>query len=382
MTRITLTVNGEDVSGEVEPRQHLGDFLREKQLLTGTHLGCEHGVCGACTVLIDGVPARSCIAFPAALDGAAVTTIEGLADDPVMVRLRKAFNDHHALQCGYCTPGMLVMARDIVTRLPRADEHRVRKELAGNLCRCTGYVGIVRAICEVASEAPAVPEPPLRGPTGPKLPAVPPRSSKAPEPEKSPPRPTAVVGDMTRLAQSFTVNHPIETVWAFFKDMDRVVPCLPGARLREPVIDGVIKAEISVKMGPMGASFTGTGHLVLDDAEHKGQLTGEGHDALSHTTAQGDVTFHATASRDGGTTVGIELAYALKGPLAQFSRGGIARDLANRLTGLFAANLEKALTSGETPSPQQEAAAGLNLSSLVWGALKDWLARLFAGKRD
>src|SRR5436309_185103 len=149
MKRIAITVNGKPVTAEVEPRTHLADFLRESQGLTGTNLGCEHGVCGACTIEIDGAPARSCIAYAVACDGAEVRTIEGFAEDAVMEELRQAFTAEHALQCGYCTPGMLMTARDIVLRLPQADEARIRLELSGNLCRCTGYVGIVRAIRRV-----------------------------------------------------------------------------------------------------------------------------------------------------------------------------------------------------------------------------------------
>ena len=149
MNTVSLTINGAPIEASVEPRTHLADFIRESQNLTGTHIGCEHGVCGACTVLIDGAPARSCITFAAACDGAAVRTIEGFAEDPVMAALRDAFTAEHALQCGYCTPGMLVTARDIVLRLPDADEARIRRELSGNLCRCTGYMGIVRAIQRV-----------------------------------------------------------------------------------------------------------------------------------------------------------------------------------------------------------------------------------------
>ena len=157
MTALALSVNGEAVSVEVEPRMHLGDLLREGLNLTGTHLGCEQGACGACTVLLNGVPARACLTFAIACEGAAVRTIEGFEDDPVMARLRGAFAREHGLQCGFCTPGMLITARDIVTRVPGADEARVRHELGGNLCRCTGYVGIVRAILEVAGEGAAVP---------------------------------------------------------------------------------------------------------------------------------------------------------------------------------------------------------------------------------
>ena len=146
---VSMTVNGRRVETAVEPRTHLADFLREHLHLTGTNLGCEHGVCGACNIELDGAPARSCIAYAAACDGANVRTIEGFDDDPVMAELRAAFTAEHALQCGYCTPGMLITARDIVTRLPDADEARIRMELSGNLCRCTGYMGIVSAIKRV-----------------------------------------------------------------------------------------------------------------------------------------------------------------------------------------------------------------------------------------
>ena len=149
MTELTLKINGEDVTANVEPRLSLADFIRDHRRLTGTHLGCEHGVCGACTVLMNGEPIRSCITFAVVADGTKITTIEGFDDDEPMAQMRQAFHENHALQCGYCTPGMLVAARDIVTRLPDADEARVRLELAGNLCRCTGYVGIVNAILEV-----------------------------------------------------------------------------------------------------------------------------------------------------------------------------------------------------------------------------------------
>ena len=149
MMELSLSVNCETVVAKVEPRTTLADFLREKQRLTGIHLGCEHGVCGACTILVDGEPARSCIIYAVSCDGADIQTIEGSNSDPVITALQEAFTAHHGLQCGYCTPAMLFTARDIVTRLPEADAERVRLELAGNICRCTGYAGIVRAIMAV-----------------------------------------------------------------------------------------------------------------------------------------------------------------------------------------------------------------------------------------
>jgi carbon-monoxide dehydrogenase small subunit len=149
MKNLALTVNGKKVTAAVEPRLHLGDLLRERELLTATHLGCEHGVCGACTVLLDGRPVRGCITLAVACEGRAVTTLEGLENDPVMAELRDAFSAEHALQCGFCSPGMLVSARDLVLRKPDADDRAVRLEMSGNLCRCTGYDCIVRAIRQV-----------------------------------------------------------------------------------------------------------------------------------------------------------------------------------------------------------------------------------------
>ena len=153
MRTIKLTVNGTAHERPVEPRLLFADFLRGTLGLTGTHVGCEHGVCGACTILIDGAPARSCITFAAAANGAEITTLEGFEADPAMALLREAFAEHHGLQCGFCTPGMLMTGRDIITRLPDADEKRIRLELSGNLCRCTGYVGIVKAIQSAQARA-------------------------------------------------------------------------------------------------------------------------------------------------------------------------------------------------------------------------------------
>ena len=142
---LQLTVNGTARQVRIEARTSLCDLLRDALHLTGTHAGCEHGVCGACTVLLDGQPVRACITLAAACDGRAVTTVEGLSG-PLVDRLRAAFQAEHALQCGYCTPGMLVSAVDLLERKPGADEAEIRRDMSGNLCRCTGYVGIVRAI--------------------------------------------------------------------------------------------------------------------------------------------------------------------------------------------------------------------------------------------
>ena len=143
--RIELKVNGEAIAADVEDRMTLGDFLRERLHLTGTHLACEHGVCGACTVLLDDEPVRSCITLAAAVDGRQVRTIEGFEDDRAMQVIRECFSEAHGLQCGYCTPGMVITVRDLIKRGRCADATQIRLELAGNLCRCTGYAGIVKA---------------------------------------------------------------------------------------------------------------------------------------------------------------------------------------------------------------------------------------------
>lgn len=143
---IRFQLNGHTVDETVEDRMSLAELLREKRRLTGTHLGCEHGVCGACTLMVDDRPIRSCITLAPAVHGKKVRSIEGYADDRLMRLLRGHFTEFHALQCGFCTPGMLAVAYDIVRRIPNASRERIRLELSGNICRCTGYVGIVNAI--------------------------------------------------------------------------------------------------------------------------------------------------------------------------------------------------------------------------------------------
>lgn len=154
MTRIVRTVvNGRPLEAEVEPRRLLADLLREDAHLYGTHLGCEHGVCGACTVLVDGEPVRSCLMLAVQADGAQVTTVEGLAPDGCGLHpLQEAFRDHHALQCGFCTPGFLLTSLHLVRERPDIDdEDEIREALAGNLCRCTGYSNIVDAVRDAAA---------------------------------------------------------------------------------------------------------------------------------------------------------------------------------------------------------------------------------------
>jgi carbon-monoxide dehydrogenase small subunit len=151
-TTIRLTVNGETRTGRVEPRLTLADFLRENCRLTGTHLGCEHGVCGACTVLVDGAAVRSCLVFAVQADGTEVTTVEGLASpDGTLSPVQEAFRSAHGLQCGFCTPGFVVSVTAFLNDHPQPTEEQIREGLSGNLCRCTGYQGILEAVRRAAA---------------------------------------------------------------------------------------------------------------------------------------------------------------------------------------------------------------------------------------
>jgi aerobic carbon-monoxide dehydrogenase small subunit len=388
MKTIELTVNGRVLSGSVEPRMHLADFLREHLNLTATHLRCEQGACGACTVLIDGQPARSCITYAAMLDGAAVTTIEGLQDDAIMTGLRRAFSEEHGLQCGYCTPGMLVTARDILLRLPDADPARIRDELSGNLCRCTGYVGIVRAISRALDErregqhAQAAPQENPLGPVGARR-ATPASDTAAvvlaaaPSIKQEPAGPASALGLNGRrpnvvIQQSFTVSRPPEAVWDFFADIAAVVPCLPGASLTRPPAGDLVEGKVSVKLGPMAANFAGQARIVRDDARRCGVIMGAGKDQLGGSRAAGEVEYALQPIGADTTRVTLTIRALLVGPLAQFGRSSIVEGLVARITETFARNLEARLSGAAAADGQS---APLEAGSLIWQVI---LARLKA----
>jgi aerobic-type carbon monoxide dehydrogenase small subunit (CoxS/CutS family) len=150
--RITLKVNGTSHSADVETRVHLADFLRQSLGLTGTHLGCEHGVCGACTIIVNGSAVRSCLMLAVQADGAAIETVESLGSTDALAPLQQAFSTYHALQCGFCTPGMLMSLEVFLRANPQPDAAQIREAISGNICRCTGYQGIVEAALAAAAE--------------------------------------------------------------------------------------------------------------------------------------------------------------------------------------------------------------------------------------
>jgi carbon-monoxide dehydrogenase small subunit len=276
VTMIALTVNARAIKASVEPRTHLADFLRDDLDLTGTHLGCEHGVCGACTLLLDDMPARSCITYAVACDGARVTTIEGLDDDEITIELRAAFTREHALQCGYCTPGMLIAARDLVLRLAAADERQIRVGLSGNLCRCTGYVGIVRAVRAVIDQrrrrgilgVPGGGRTAL-GPAGSGNGATTSASDVARVPTakaelRSENNGAIAIPDFTPVKvfeDHFTVAYPPERVFDMFGDVTQIAACLPGTSLTGALTPERVEGMIRVKLGPISANFHGAARI-------------------------------------------------------------------------------------------------------------------------
>jgi carbon-monoxide dehydrogenase small subunit len=392
MSSITLTVNETPVEAVAEPRTSLADFVRDRLDLTGTHLGCEHGVCGACTILLDGAPARSCITYAVACEGAAVTTIEGLDDDEITAELRAAFIREHALQCGYCTPGMLISARDLVLRLPQADEKLIRIGMSGNLCRCTGYVGIVRAVFMVIERrrirgiaAQRDGGRKILGPVGsgrgrrngvdqnrsrPSQPVRPLHEARSTDdaiPDFTP---------VNAIERYFEVAHPADRVFAAFGDIEDIASCLPGVSLTAPVRSGRVEGAIRVKMGPIVATFQGMARVERNPSDKSGRIIGIGADARNRSSTQGEVRYRVKPLDASRTQVDLSIGYTLKGTLAQFGRPALIRGLAGTMIAEFANNLDRRLSSA--PSVAESAPpVDLNALSLLLRTVRAYFARWF-----
>ena len=399
MKNVSLVINGRSVDRDVSERTHLADFLREQEGLTGTHLGCEHGVCGACTVLSDGQPIRSCITFAVACDGKSITTIEGYGDDPIMLHLRDAFSEFHALQCGYCTPGMLATARDIVLRIPQADEQRVRIELAGNLCRCTGYVGIVAAILSVLKKLQDLPDTRVEAlrqavraghvftpviasdkfvnfdvaNKDAVVEVARTSASAGPLPGSQIPH----AKNLTHIEGSFDVPVDIKAVWQLMTDLPAVAGCLPGAVIESQ--DGNhVKGRVSIKFGPMSAAFIGSAYLEINEHAQTAILKGSGQDSLSQSRASGDVQYRLDSLEADLTRVYVDLDYSLQGPLAQFSRSGLVQEFVRRMIADFGKNVTARLKNPElTDTP---AVSHINPVSILFGLIWSRLKRLFGAR--
>lgn len=367
---IRLTVNGEPCTVAVPARTQLAEVLRDHLDLTGTHLACEQGVCGACTVMVDGRPVRSCITYAHACDGAEIETIEGHAGDVVMDRLREAFSRHHALQCGFCTPGMLATARDIVARFDDPDEATIRHELSGNLCRCTGYVGIVGAIRDVIGQ---------RNAEGGRAERAAPAVTRArsgfrpfePVAEAEPAKATAPAGAVsvdagkTVVRRDFPLRHPPAEVWALFRDPRRVAPCIPGAvveRLEGERFTGAVE----IRFGPIRARFGGHGTFRNDDARQAGRISGQGDDKLGKSRVRGELQYAILPGAEpDGSRVSVEFRYEIEGMLAQFNRPELVTGFVDYILGQFAANCDAVLSGGEAGPARR-----LSVLTMLWAVLR------------
>ena len=359
---VPLTVNGSAVTVRVPARMHLADTLREHLGLTGTHLGCEHGVCGMCTVLVDGEAARACLLFAVQCEGAEVVTVEGLGSPGAQHPLQRAFAAHHALQCGFCTPGMLLSGYDLLANGPAGTAvalERLPVEMSGVLCRCTGYRGILAAVADVAAACPAgvpgpgncAPRPLLGRRSGGTGTAAPPDSEPRPAPAHPEPELPAGAPSATVEVRS-ALSAPVDAVWRVLDDFERLARCLPGATLVEVLDDGRHLGRAVVALGPVKLSFDGVARVVERDArEHRLRVLARGADAGGSAT-QADIRLHAARAPgnvDGGTVLSADASLYLSGRIAQFGRA-LAGDVSHRLFEQFAAAVERAALTGEEPA--------------------------------
>jgi aerobic-type carbon monoxide dehydrogenase small subunit (CoxS/CutS family)/carbon monoxide dehydrogenase subunit G len=356
MTDVALTVNGTPVTLDVEPRITLADTLRHRLGLTGTHVGCEHGVCGACTVLVDGAAVRSCLMFAVQADGRDVVTVEALGSSSDLHPLQDAFRRHHGLQCGFCTPGFLMSAYELL-RDGVDDEAKIAEELSGVLCRCTGYRGIVDAVRELAESGVPLPEPANLG-----LPVAVAGGTAAtvtgtiatPEPELDAALPDLSIpaGEPTEVIEVSTeIAHEPDAVWALLSDFPRMSRCLPGVELSTVLGDDIYGGRAQISMGPLKFDFAGAAHVIERDDEGRSlRAVAAGHD-ISGGGVRADLRFGAEPSSDGdGTVVRVHARIYLSGRAAQFGRS-ILGEVSRQLFADFGRTVERTLTTGEPVEP-------------------------------
>ncbi|GAA4787469.1 2Fe-2S iron-sulfur cluster-binding protein [Actinomycetospora chlora] len=351
---VAMTVNGRDVTVGVPPRATLSDVLRDRLGLTGTHVGCEHGVCGMCTVLLDGEAVRACLLFAVQCEGVSLTTVEGLGSADAQHPLQQAFAHHHALQCGFCTPGMLMSSYDLLAGGTYTEE-TLPEDMSGVLCRCTGYRGILAAVADVARTHPDGVPPPAgavppalvgrSGSAGAATPTSDDRTSTRSIEEVTVPSgpPTVTVEVRSELAS------PVDDVWAVLADVDRLVACLPGAEKTADLGDDRYRGRAVVALGPVSLRFDGLAHVVeRDPAEHRLRLLAQGTDRGGSST-QAVIRLAADPGPDGGTVLWADADVHLSGRIAQFGRA-LAGDVSRRLFEQFAAAVDEAARTGEAPT--------------------------------
>ena len=373
---LTLTVNGETHQVQVTDRTQLAEVLRDNLDLTGTHLGCEQGVCGACTVMVDGKPTRSCITFANSIDGAQIETVEGYARDPVMIKIREAFSRHHALQCGFCTPGMLATSHDILNRFASPSEATIRHELSGNLCRCTGYQGIVQAIIDVASqlEREGIAPPklaPKKRRVRPSFTPFEPKFGSAPvQATKHSQGSVRAEGNWTVVERSIALPHPLDNVWTLFSDVRAVAACVPGASLTEQNGSG-FEGEVAIAFGPIKAKFGGSGTFEVNETDHTGTLLGQGTEKGRQSDVKCELRYVLTPNGTTGfTNVGVTFHFQIQGMLAQFNRPKLVTGFVDFLLEKFISNCNAVLSGGTVSTSHK-----IGVISLGWAVIKSFVKR-------
>lgn len=392
---VTMTVNGSEVTMSLPARVTLSDALRDHLGLTGTHVGCEHGICGMCTVLVDGEAARACLLFAVQLDGAEVTTVEGLGRQDDLHPLQESFGRHHGLQCGFCTPGFLMSSYDLLSHQPDVQREELPAELSGVLCRCTGYRNIIDAVDDVAQAyRDGLPAPgncakrtlvgrtPAggsgTGATAEESEVVPALVGQHPDAITLPSGDPTISVDVTSELSSSP-----EEVAAVFGDIRVLARCLPGAELTEELGEGWYAGRARISLGPVRLSFNGLAN-VLEQSPDRIAILAQGRDT-GGGGAQADIVMGAEPSGS-GTRITATASVFLTGRIAGFGRS-LAGDVSRRMFEDFARAVDQASQGQEPVESTPPGALTLLASAVVErirarvATLRDRAARRRTGRR-
>jgi carbon-monoxide dehydrogenase small subunit len=381
-----LTVNGTPAVLTLPARVTLADALRDQLGLTGTHVGCEHGVCGMCTVLVDGEAVRACLMFAAQADGTEVVTVEGLGRPDKLHPLQESFGRNHALQCGFCTPGFLISAYDLLEHRPAVPDEELPAELSGVICRCTGYRNILTAIRDVRDSHPdGVPAP---GNCAPAVAVAAPAGSPAgPATDTLPPAGADGIAEIVlpdteptvSLSVSAEVAVSAERVWRVFADVNLLARCLPGAELTGELGGNRYAGRARVSAGPVKLTFRGVANIAeFDQDGQRMRVLAQGRDAGGAQT-QAEIVLRTEAAGTGapgsGTILYADTRLYLTGRIAQFGRS-LASDVSRRMFAQFAEAIAEAAVTGSAPAAAVKvpSAAGMLLTALL-GRLRQLFRR-------
>jgi carbon-monoxide dehydrogenase small subunit len=371
---VTMTVNGSEVTRSLPARVTLSDALRDHLGLTGTHVGCEHGICGMCTVLVDGEAARACLLFAVQLDGAEITTVEGLGRPEELHPLQESFGRHHGLQCGFCTPGFLMSSYDLLMHQPDVQREELPAELSGVLCRCTGYRNIVDAVDEVATAyRDGIPEPGNCAPralvgrsTGATAGKGEPEAREETATTERPEQILLPTGEPTiSIEVRSDLQSPPAEVGRVFGDTPLLARCLPGAELTDDLGENWYAGRARIALGPVRLSFNGVAQVQEQTADRI-VMVAQGKDTAGGG-AQARIVMSAEPSA-AGTSLQANADVFLSGRVAGFGRS-LAGDVSRRMFEEFARSLDQVASGAELDTHSRPPKA----MSLLFAALTDRL---------